>query len=157
MNKADIQSGIVKNIIFVDPENIPDFCKDWPDATEDCKIGGSFVNGQFFPPEAKPETQEQLEARRQRMKLTFSQLMIGLVSEQFISEAEGEAWLQGILPQSINDMITMLPADQRFATKAKASRLIEALRSDPIVWALADSKGVMPEELDQFFIKYSAV
>jgi len=54
MNLADIKNGVVTNIIVVDPANIPDFCADWPEATEGCQIGGSYVDG-VFPPLPEPE------------------------------------------------------------------------------------------------------
>lgn len=65
--KAEIKDGIVTNIILVDPANIPDWCADWPDATEGCQIGGSYADGVFTPlpePEPKPPTLEQQQAAR---------------------------------------------------------------------------------------------
>jgi hypothetical protein len=67
MNLADIKNGIVANIIVVDPNNIPDFCADWPKATEGCQIGGSYVDGVFIPlpePEPEPPTLEEQKAAR---------------------------------------------------------------------------------------------
>ena len=45
-------------------------------------------------------------------KLTFSQLLIGLVSEQWVTEAEGEAWLAGTLPAGVTALIATLPTEQ---------------------------------------------
>ena len=67
MNLAEIKNGIVTNVIVVDPNNIPDFCADWPEVTEGCQIGGSYVNGVFIPlpePEPEPPTLEQQQAAR---------------------------------------------------------------------------------------------
>jgi hypothetical protein len=67
MNKAQIKNGIVVNIILVDPNSIPDFCADWPEAIEGCQIGGSYANGVFVPlpePEPEPPTLEQQKAAR---------------------------------------------------------------------------------------------
>jgi len=67
MNKAEIKNGIVANIILVDPNNIPDFCADWPEAVEGCQIGGSYADGVFTPlPQPEPEqpTLEQQQAAR---------------------------------------------------------------------------------------------
>lgn len=91
------------------------------------------------------------------LKMSFAQLLIGLVSEAFITEQEAELWLQGQLPQPVLETIDTLPLASRFAAKVKATRPSEVLRADPIVWAMADSKGMTPEQLDQFFINYSAV
>jgi hypothetical protein len=49
MNKAEIKDGIVTNVIAVDPNNIPDWCADWPDATDGCQIGGTYADGVFTP------------------------------------------------------------------------------------------------------------
>ena len=49
MIKAKIENGIVVNIIVVDLNNIPEWCADWPTATEDCHIGGAYANGVFSP------------------------------------------------------------------------------------------------------------
>jgi len=67
MNLAEIKNGIVTNIIFVDPSNIPDFCADWPEAGEGCQIGGSYADGVFTPlpePEPEPPTLDQQKAAR---------------------------------------------------------------------------------------------
>lgn len=67
MNKAQIKNGIVANIIVVDPNNIPDWCSDWPEATELCEIDGSYVDGVFIPkpqPEPEPPTLEQQQSAR---------------------------------------------------------------------------------------------
>jgi len=67
MNIVEIKDGIVTNIIVVDPNNIPDFCVDWPEATEGCYIGGSYVDGVFIPlpePEPEPPTLERQRASR---------------------------------------------------------------------------------------------
>jgi hypothetical protein len=50
MKKAQIIDGIVANIIEVDPANIPDWCADWPEATEEAEIGGTYEGGVFTPP-----------------------------------------------------------------------------------------------------------
>jgi hypothetical protein len=47
MQKADVQNGVVVNVIEVDPNNIPDWCVDWPIATEECQIGGTYADGIF--------------------------------------------------------------------------------------------------------------
>jgi hypothetical protein len=67
MNIVEIKDGIVTNIIVVDPNNIPDFCVDWPEATEGCYIGQSYADGVFIPlpePEPEPPTYKEQEAKR---------------------------------------------------------------------------------------------
>lgn len=89
--------------------------------------------------------------------LTFAQLLIGLVSEGWITEAEGEDWLKGILPPTVEAVIAQLQPNQRFVAKARASRPTEVVREDPLVMALAAFAGKTPQQLDTFFLTYSQV
>lgn len=94
---------------------------------------------------------------RADMKLSFAQLLIGLVSEGWITEAEGEAWLAGTLPGTVLLVIDGLPADQRFPAKARALRPSEVLRLDPMVIGMGTAAGKTDVEIDAFFTTYSAV
>jgi hypothetical protein len=89
--------------------------------------------------------------------ISFAQLLIGLVSEQWITEAEGEAWLAGTLPAPVLALIATLPAEQQFPAKARALRPSEVLRADPLVELLGAAQGKTPEQLDDFFRTYSEV
>ena len=91
------------------------------------------------------------------VKLTFAQLLIGLVAEEWITEAEGEAWLAGTLPAPLLALISTLPAEQQFPAKARALRPSEVLRRDPLVETLRVAQGKTSEELDAFFATYSGV
>jgi hypothetical protein len=89
--------------------------------------------------------------------ISFAQLLIGLVSEQWITEAEGEAWLAGTLPAPVLGLIATLPADQQFPAKARALRPSEVLRNDPLVNGMGQAAGKTPEEIDDFFRTYAQV
>jgi len=89
--------------------------------------------------------------------LSFAQLLIGLVTEGWITEAEGEGWLVGTLPGPVLLVISMLPTNEQFAAKARASRPSDVERSDPLVAALATAEGKTSEEIDTFFLTYAAV
>lgn len=91
------------------------------------------------------------------LRMTFAQLLIGLVSEGWITEFEGEAWLQGSLPIPVVALIDTLPQQMRFAAKARAIRPSEVLRRDPLVEMLGAAQGKTAEQLDEFFTKYSQV
>jgi hypothetical protein len=86
--------------------------------------------------------------------MTFAQLLIGLVAEGWITEAEGEAWLTGQVPAAVTALIARLPSNQRFAALARASRPSIILRSDPLVNALADLQG-KADDMDGFFSTYA--
>ena len=64
MNKAEIINGKVNNVILVDPENVPDWCANWPDAPNDVSQGWSYADGQFLPPTPVVPTKEEQEAAR---------------------------------------------------------------------------------------------
>lgn len=83
--------------------------------------------------------------------ISFAQLLIGLVSEAWITEAEGEAWLSGTLPFAVLTVIDSLPADQRFAAKARAIRPSVVLRNDPLVVSMGAAAGKSEADIDKFF------
>ena len=87
--------------------------------------------------------------------LSFAQLLIGLVSEGWITEAEGEGWLVGTLPAPVLTVIGTLPVNQQFAAKARASRPSDVERADPLVAALAAAEGKTFAEIDAFFTTYA--
>ena len=89
--------------------------------------------------------------------ISFTQLLIGLVAEGWITEAEGEAWLLGTLPAPVLGLIATLPTEKQFAAKARATRPSTVLRADPLVSALGVAQGKAPEELDTFFTLYAQV
>jgi len=98
------------------------------------------------------------EKLRKVMTLSFAQLLIGLVKMSWITEAEGEAWLSGnALPAEVLTMIAGLPADMQFPAKARALRMTNAVRMDPLVLALAGVRRISPEDMDTFFTTFAEV
>lgn len=110
----------------------------------------------YTPPTAEEIAAAQ-EAARALMSLSFAQLLIGLVAEQWMTEAEGEAWLGGTLPAPVTALIDTLPLEQRFAAKARAIAPSVVLRNDPLLAALGAAQGKTPEQLDTFFTTYAQV
>lgn len=89
--------------------------------------------------------------------LSFAQLLTGLVAMGWITEAEGMEWLKGVaLPAEITSLIAGLPAEVRFGTTARAMRMTQAERNDPLVDALATVRGIPPEDIDAFFLAYGS-
>lgn len=144
MKYALVINGAVDTISF-EPQIEP-----WVEVPDDIFAGFTQNEDGTFsaPPPAPPPVPT---------SLSFAQLLIGLVSEQWISEFEGEQWLQGVLPPQVTTLIETLPPEQQFAAKARASRPSEVLRADPMVVALGAAQGKTPEELDQFFRTYAGV
>lgn len=94
------------------------------------------------------------DAAPSKTSMTFAQLLIGLVSEGWITESEGEAWLQGILPQAVLDLIATLPESERFAARARATRPSVVERFDPLVVGLAAMQNKSENDLNSFFATY---
>lgn len=109
----------------------------------------TWVNGAWIEGQSQPAPVPQ--------SITFAQLLIGLVTEAWITEAEGEAWLAGTLPTAVLLVIDSLPAGQRFAAKARALRPSEVLRSDPLVAAMGTAAGKTSAQIDAFFQTYAQV
>jgi hypothetical protein len=92
------------------------------------------------------------------MRLSFAQLLIGLVTEGWITAEEGRAWRdRTALPPAVAGLIATLPENQQFAAETRAMAFTEALRLDPLVEALGAAEGKTQEELDQFFLTYAQV
>lgn len=89
--------------------------------------------------------------------LTFRQALIGLVEERWITEAEGEQWLVGTLPATVEAVIASLPAAERFAARVSAARPSVILRGNRLLADLAAARGLTDAEIDAFFITYAQV
>ena len=90
--------------------------------------------------------------------ISFAQLMIGLVSEGWITAADGRAWRDRVaLPAQVQAVIASLPEGQQFAAETRALAPSEVLRNDPLVSALSAVAGKSSADLDAFFRKYAGV
>lgn len=97
-------------------------------------------------------------AARAQMRLSFAQMLIGLVSEGWITAEEGRAWRDRVgLPAPVTALIAGLPVEQQFAAETRAMAPSEILRNDPLVAAMGAAEGKTPEQLDQFFTTYAEV
>lgn len=95
---------------------------------------------------------------RAAMTLTFAQLLIGLVSEGWITAAEGRAWRDRVsLPAPVAGLIAGLPESQQFAAETRALAPSVVLRTDPLVVGLGLATGKTAEQIDAFFRAYSGV
>jgi hypothetical protein len=103
------------------------------------------------------EEATKITSTRATMVLSFSQLLVGLVTEQWITTIEGELWLQGILPAAVTSLIATLPTEQQFIAKARATRPSEVYRLDSLVIGLATAQNITAEQLDEFFKTYSQI
>jgi hypothetical protein len=99
------------------------------------------------PPPFQPQEPDPEPAK----VISFAQMLIALVGAGWITEAEGEGWVNGTLPPVVVGLIAELPAEQRFGAKVRALRPSNVWRDDPLVNALAAQEGKTPAEIDAFF------
>lgn len=129
------------------------------DRTSPAYVG--WDNGDYrleaIPTPSPPAPEEALAEQRAAMRLSFAQLLIGLVTEGWITEAEGRAWLKRELPTAVVSLINSLPSQQQFAATARASDPSYVLRTDPLVVSMATAQGKSATEVDTFFTTYANV
>src|SRR5574343_150406 len=97
-----------------------------------------------------------LSDKREYASLTFSQMLMGMVSENWLSESDGENWLSGFLPDIIREIIDTLPEDQRFASKVRMTKMTKIDRLDPIMVLFGDRLKTTADEMDIFFERYKS-
>jgi len=147
------------DVVPVEPRNPP--AHDY--ITQNCErvlptlSGNSWVETWAVTAASEAEVEQRNADLRQGLSLSFSQLLIGLVAEGWITEPDGEAWLSGTLPGAVLAVISTLPAEQQFAAKARALRPSVVVRSDPLVGGLAAVEGKSPDQIDDFFTTHAVV
>lgn len=105
-----------------------------------------------YAPDVDPDP---VGTARANMRLSFAQLLIGLVTEGWITAAEGRAWRDRVaLPAQVQALIATLPEAQQFAAETRAFAPSEVHRNDPLVVGLGQVSGRTPAELDAFFWTY---
>ena len=108
-------------------------------------------------PEPEPTPDEVLAAWRAGAFISFPQLLIGLVKEGWITEAEGYAWNAKVLPDAVTAVIATLPQEMRFAATTRALNPSQVDRSNPLVSAIGAAAGKTEADLDAFFQTYALV
>lgn len=133
MRLAQIENGVVVNVIEVDPAAVPDWAADWPEAGE--AGPGWLWDGEGFAPPPEPETDpaEALAAER-----------AGMVCSRF--QAKAALHLAGLLPQV---EATIANADP--LTQLAWAEAVEYSRHSPAILALAGVLGLTDEQVDDLF------
>lgn len=90
-------------------------------------------------------------------KLSFAQLLIGLVTEGWITESEGDAWLGRVLPPPVVQLIAAMNPSERFAASARSLDPSVVLRDYPLLNSLAVAQNKSSADLDRFFVTYGSV
>jgi len=95
-------------------------------------------------------------------KISFRQAVIGAVTDEWITEAEGDAWAQrNDIPQIVKDYIASLREEAQFAARATAYTMTEVYRMSAMMIAVASlampgkTDQEVSDALDTFFQTYS--
>lgn len=131
---AQVEGGVVVNITMADPENLPDWCADWP--VVDGPVGiGWVLDGEGFAPPA-PD----LDAMRARMIVSPAQMRLALHRAGLL------ATVQQIVSADPEAEIVF-----EYATRIERnSPLIEALQDNP-------TQAFSPAEIDAIFAAAAAI
>lgn len=121
------------------------------------RAGKEIVAGADGVPQAVDPQPIAAAVLRDMMTLSFTQLLIGLNAEGWLTTAEADGWLDGTLPAPVVALIASLPSDQQFAARARAKRPTVVERLNPLVVALAAATGKTDADLDAFFQAYATV
>jgi hypothetical protein len=96
--------------------------------------------------------------------ISFSQLVVGLVEQKWITPAEAEGWLSAnSLPAAVEAAINTLPATApdgsmpRLRARARALRPSEIHRSNQLLLLMASMRKATEADLDEFFRVYAAI
>lgn len=156
MRLADVNAGVVRNVIEVaDDQPRPDWCADWPEMGDAGGVGWLWDGAKFTAPaDAAPD----LSALRASMTMTRRQVIIGMVSEGLISEAEGIALAAtGAAPAAVEAMIATLPANEQAGARITLAAFTVAYRLDPMTAIFQQAGGMTDAQMDAFFTAYAAV
>jgi len=140
MNKAQIENGIVVNVIVVDPYNIPFWCNNWPTIT----VGGngwSWDGKLFTAPTAVPPTQEELDA----------------IAAQALAYARSRMVASAFQTREALDLVGKLDAVEAAILQADATTkrawtyATEFRRGSPTIATMATALSLTDEDVDALF------
>lgn len=129
MRLAQIEGGIVVNVIEADPAAIPDWAADWPEVVGGASIGWLYEGGDFVaPPESAPE-----EIRASMPTITARQLRLAL------------------LPR-LDEVESLIEASYDRALQIEWEYATTFERLHPAIVSIGDALGMTPEEIDALWL-----
>lgn len=167
MRLAQVENGIVVNVIEVEPENIPDWAAGWPEV-EMAGPGWIVEGGNAVPPAADPAAAlaEARVAAMDRLTGTIATARVQLITDlpgqdmiYLAKEAEARAWVNAVAPDLADypllaaeigitapnaDQLAQLWLNMAALWRAAAAQL-EALR---LSTQAAIASAASPEEID---------
>lgn len=98
MRIAQIDNGVVVNVLDVNPHAIPDEMADWPEATEGVGIGWVYDGADYAPPAVDPA--EELAKERAAMSCSRMQGILTLGEEKWgevLTYRETATWAEKVI------------------------------------------------------------
>lgn len=96
MRKAQIENGLVINVIEVDPDHVPDWCRDWP-TCEGAGPGWAYAEGEFHPPRTDITPIEAMAAVMSAITAVEDALTAGVPLAEKLSWSAKEAAARAIV------------------------------------------------------------
>ena len=131
MRLAQIENGVVVNVIEADPAGVPEWAADWPEAAE--AGPGWLWDGEAFAPPSDADPVELLATEREAM-----------VCSRF--QAKAALHLAGLLPQVEAAIAQADPLTQMAWAEA-----VEYSRHSPAILTLAGVLELTDEQVDDLF------
>ncbi|PTV94010.1 hypothetical protein C8J27_11061 [Rhodobacter aestuarii] len=108
MNLAQIESGIVANVIQVDPTAVPNWAADWPELPDGVGIGWAWDGAVWAPPRGPASEQLLADAKAkawQKLSEAICGARLALITDlpgqemiYLAKEAEARAWITAEAP-----------------------------------------------------------
>ncbi len=152
--KAKIENGIVVESYLLD--EVPEHLESWTTLPIDAGPGWRYDGVNLLPP-TEEFMWERVYIIREKMKLSFAQLLIGFVDEGWITQSEAMNWMNGSLPAMVVSAISQLPTEQQFAATVKATKSTDITRVEPWIISVGNAQNKTVEQMDEFFKKYTTI
>lgn len=152
--KAKIEKGVIVESYLLD--ETPEHLESWTTLPIEAGPGWRYDGVNLLPP-----TEEFMWDRvypiREKMKITFAQLLIGFAEQGWITQSEAINWMNGALPGLVASAIANLATEQQFAATIKATKPTDISRVEPWLLSVAKLQNKTVEQMDEFFNKYATI
>lgn len=135
------------DVIYLYDPNLPNVIE----TTDEVQSDWTYENGVWV----SPEPVSSVEVPN---SITRRQLLIGLTTEQIITTEEAiQAATSGTLPSLLNNIISSLSPTEQIGAKITWATMSVCEKNNQLLLAAMTALGKTPQDLDNFFIKYSKV
>lgn len=143
MRKAQIENGLVTNVIEVDPDHIPDWCADWPEC-DGAGPGWAYADGEFHPPTVEITPIEAMAAVMAAIASVEETLTAGIPLSEKLSWSAKEAAARAVIGETATDAETELLAGEASLTGETVAYLAERVvaRADLYRFSVSRLAGI---------------